>query len=323
LACNVATRPAAPRDSQHPSTEDDVPTQFPSAPPAHACAPALHREPLNPIDEDQIAAYERDGVICLRGMFDANWCSLLHDAALEVMASGAGRVREPKLGEGAGRFYSNVYLSDLDERFRKLRDESPAAAIAAALMRADTVRFFYDQLFIKAPGTAAPTPWHNDLPFWPFQGNDLVSIWIADAGHSRETSGVQYVLGSHRWNKMFRAVTPDYDPRFLDESLELCPDYGAGEGTPAMQTMSWDMQPGDVLCHHPLTVHGAAGNQSATQMRIGLSIRYLGRDVRWDPRPHTMSLRHAPGVAVGQFPADDVALPPVWTRERGHLSTVA
>jgi hypothetical protein len=80
------------------------------------------------------------------------------------------------------------------------------------------------------------------------------------------------------------------------------------------------MQPGDVLCHHPLTVHGAAGNSSATQSRIGLSIRYLGRDVRWDPRPHTMALRRDPGVAPGAFPADDVALPPVWNRSQGLLA---
>ena len=140
---------------------------------------ALSTEPARPIGDDDVDAFERDGVVCLRGMFDAAWCRVLHDAALEAMDSNRGRVREPRLGEGQGRFYSSVYQSDLDARFARLRDASPAPAIAARLMRANEVRFFYDQLFIKAPGTVAPTPWHNDLPFWPFRGNDLVSIWIA------------------------------------------------------------------------------------------------------------------------------------------------
>lgn len=266
-----------------------------------------------------VADYARDGVVCLRGIFDADWCRTLHDASLEAMASGQGRVREPKLGAGQGRFYSSVYQSDLDPRFARLRDASVAPEVAARLMGADAVRFFYDQLFIKTPGTSAPTPWHNDLPFWPFLGNDLISIWIALTPVSRQTSGVQYAAGSHRWNRMFRAVTPDYDPRFLDESLEVCPDYGDGSHAD-VRILSWDMQPGDVLCHHPLTVHGAAGNASTTTTRIGLSIRYLGRDVRWDPRPFTMRLRRDPGVARGEFPADDVALPPVWNRERGLLA---
>ncbi len=280
---------------------------------------ALHKTPANPITAQDIADFQRDGVVCLRGMLDSNWCDMLRDASLEMMDSGAGRVREPKLQEGKGRFYSNVYLSDLDERFRLLREASPAPEIAATLMGCESVRFYYDQLFIKTPGTAAPTPWHNDLPFWPFAGNDLISIWIALTPVSAKTSGVQYVAGSHRWNKMFRAVTPDYDPRFLDPALEECPDYGSPDTPSAGKVLSWDMQPGDVLCHHPLTVHGASGNASATQTRVGLSIRYLGRDVLWDPREHTMKLRRPPEVAPGEYPADDVAFPTVWSRQRGFL----
>jgi ectoine hydroxylase-related dioxygenase (phytanoyl-CoA dioxygenase family) len=280
----------------------------------------MNLHPLRAVSDEDVAAFERDGVVCLRGLFDDDWCTRLHDAALRVMASGAGRVREAKPTDGQGRFYSNVYLADLDPDFRALRDASPAPEIAAALMRADTVRYFYDQIFIKEPGTAAPTPWHNDLPFWPFRGGDLVSIWIALTPVSKATSGVEYVAGSHKWNKWFRAVTPDYDPRFMDMNLEECPNYSEGSADPSMRLLCWDMQPGDVLCHHPLTVHGAAGNRSQTQRRIGLSIRYLGRDVQWDPRPHTMKLRGDPGVAPGAFPADDVALPIVWERARGHVA---
>jgi len=131
---------------------------------------------------------------------------------------------------------------------------------------------------------------------------------------------VQYVAGSHRWRRMYRAITPDYDARFMDESLEVCPDFSAGAGGPDVQLLCWDMQPGDVLCHHPLTVHGALGNRSQAQRRIGLSIRYLGADVQWDPRPHTMTLRSPPAVAPGDYPADDAALPPVWSREHGHVA---
>lgn len=278
----------------------------------------LSTEPARPITDADVEAYERDGVVCLRGVLDAEWCRMLHDAAMQAMTSGRGRVREPKVDQG--RFYSSVYQSDFDPRIARLRDRSPAPVVAATLMRCDRVRFFYDQLFIKLPGTQAPTPWHNDLPFWPFRGEHLVSLWIALTPVTTATSGVRYVAGSHRWNKWFRAVTPDYDPRFVDESLETCPDYGAGEGGPAVRLLAWDMQPGDVLCHHPLTVHGAGANTSATQPRIGLSIRYAGRDVRWDPRPQAMKLRRDPGVAPGEYPDDDVALPPVWERGRGFLT---
>lgn len=284
---------------------------------ASAASAKLSTRPANAITAQDIEAYQRDGVVCLRGMFDAEWCRLLKEAAEEIMVAGTGRTREVKSDAGQGRFYSNVYLADQDWRFGLLRDASPAPEIAATLLQADTIRYYYDQLFIKAPSTTAPTPWHNDLPFWPFQGNDLISIWIALTPVSAETSGVQYVAGSHRWGKMYRAITPDFDPNFMDTEMPVCPDYSDPSGEQSQQLLSWTMNPGDVLCHHPLTVHGAAGNQSTTQTRIGLSIRYLGRDVRWDPRPHAMRLRSDPGVPPGAFPADDVALPIVWERDSG------
>ena len=35
------------------------------------------------------------------------------------------------------------------------------------MMASGSVDFFYDQLFVKEPGTAHPTPWHQDQPYWP------------------------------------------------------------------------------------------------------------------------------------------------------------
>src|ERR1700722_14689294 len=58
---------------------------------------------------------------------------------------------------------------------------------------ADRVSLFYDQAFIKEPGTQSATDWHQDLPFWPALGNDLVSLWVALTPVTVEGSGVEYV----------------------------------------------------------------------------------------------------------------------------------
>ena len=79
---------------------------------------------------------------------------------------------------------------------------SPAAEIAARLMGVPDVRYFYDQLFIKEPGTQAPTDWHHGLPFWPFKGNHIASVWIALTPVNQENSGLVYVAGSHNWGTL-------------------------------------------------------------------------------------------------------------------------
>lgn len=274
----------------------------------------MNRKPLNRVTEDDIRAYERDGVVCLRNMVDRDWVERMYEAAMRWMATDVGRIaRNP---DGSGRFKINTFMCRSDEDFRAFRDESPVAEIAASLMRVDEVRFWYDQLFVKAPRTSAITHWHHDLPYWPFRGSHIVSLWVAFTPASKATSGVEYVAGSHKWNKFFRAVTPDEDAAYTDKSLEPCPDFSLPEfrDDPTLRFLSWDLEPGDIVCHHPLTVHGAGGNESATQPRVGLSVRFLGEDVVWDPRDHVLKTPEPPKLKAGDYPADDAVFPVTWRR---------
>ncbi len=275
----------------------------------------MNRRPLRGIAEAEIRAYEDDGAVCLRRLFDGDWVARMHEASLRFMASGIGRKRiVQKPGETA-KFYSNVFMCAADKDFMAFRSESPVAEIAATLMRNDRVRFWYDQIFIKEPGTSAPTQWHHDLPYWPFRGSDIISVWVAFTPVTKESSGVEYLLGSHKWGKFYRPVTPDDDPAFANPDLEPCPDFAARYGEPGLRFKSWDLEPGDCVCHHPLTLHGAGGNKSASQGRIGLSVRFFGNDAQWDPRPYTVKIPRPPAVAHGAYPADDEVFPVIWQRQ--------
>jgi ectoine hydroxylase-related dioxygenase (phytanoyl-CoA dioxygenase family) len=278
----------------------------------------MNREPARKLIEDDIRRYEEDGVVCLRGMFDPEWARRMHDASVRFMESGKGRMRVVNRPDETGRFYSNVFMCASDPDFMAFRNDSPAAEIAATLMRVDKVRFWYDQLFIKEPTTKAPTQWHHDLPYWPFRGTHLVSLWVAFTPVDKESSGVEYIAGSHKWGKFYQAVTPDEDPNFTDPTLEPCPNFDDARyrKDPKLRYLSWSLQPGDVVCHHPLTVHGAGGNKSATQRRIGLSIRFLGDDVQWDPREKVVKIPVPPRVEPGEYPGDDAVFPVIWQKGR-------
>jgi len=272
----------------------------------------MNHRPARPIAEAEIASYEADGVVCLRGLFDADWFTRMHDASVRYMAGGGERSRTVDRPDETGKFFSSVFMSGSDRDFLAFRNRSPAAEIAATLMRVDQVRFWYDQLFIKEPTTVAPTQWHHDLPFWPFDGEHLVSIWLALTPATKASSGLEYIAGSHRWDKRFRAITPDEDPAFTNPDLEPCPNFSERTDDPSLKFLSWDLAPGDCVCHHPLTVHGAGPNRSASQRRIGLSIRFFGDDVRYDPKDYTVKLPAEPACAAGAYPADDTLFPVIW-----------
>ena len=71
-------------------------------------------------------------------------------------------------------------------------------------MRSATVNLLYDQLFVKEPGSSERTPWHQDLPYWPVEGDQILSIWVPFDAATPDNGVVTYVKGSHLWGQKYR-----------------------------------------------------------------------------------------------------------------------
>ena len=164
-----------------------------------------------------------------RGAFDAVWVGILSEAIERDLANPGPNSTNFAEGSTAGKFFGDMFMWRRDNDFRLAALSSPAAEIAASLMRSERVDFFYDQLFVKEPGTAHPTPWHQDQPYWPVTGRQISSVWIAldDIDHSN--GAVEFIAGSHLWGINYRP-TPfrkDHETRFTSSDLVQIPDIDA------------------------------------------------------------------------------------------------
>lgn len=250
------------------------------------------------LTDENIRRYEEDGVVCLRGLF-AGWVERLRQATTRSMETG-GMEMGP---DGQARFHSNLFMWRHDEDFRAFVFESPAAQIAKGLMGSSSVRFYFDHLFVKEAGAQTPTPWHQDEPYWPVRGGQIASIWVTLDPVTVESSGLEYVKGSHRWGRRFDpADFSQRDDRAViahgDEN-ETIPDFDKCRSS--YEFLSWDMQPGDCLVHQSLAIHGASGNRSTKMPRRALSTRWLGDDVSYWPvaEPETYGPLAVPGLSRG------------------------
>ncbi len=256
----------------------------------------MPEQPLRDLTETEVEAFHRDGVVCVRAAIAARWID-------RVAAAIERTIRKPTpIGAMQSRpdqgFTNDIFLWIDDEDYRAFVFDSPAARLAHQAMRSRTVTFFYDQVFVKEPGTQIPTPWHHDLTFWPIDGRQICSIWMPLDPVTRASSGLEYVRGSHRWNKRFKAITPDYNAYMMASDLEDPPDIDRHRDQ--YDLVSWDMEPGDVILFHPLVVHGSGGNSSATRRRRALATRWLGDDVVFAPRPATMPVPLEPRLEPGE-----------------------
>ena len=263
------------------------------------------------ISEADIAAYERDGAVCLRGLFDADWIERLRTATERVMANPGPMGMRYGKRDDAGTFFGDMYVWTFDADFEAFARQSPAAAIAGAVMRSAKVNFFYDHLLVKEPGSESPTPWHHDLPYWCVDGDQICSLWLALDPVRRDSGAVEFVRGSHRWGKLFRAQDFRGGSLFHDDALEAIPDIDASRDD--YEFLCWDAEPGDCIVFHARTVHGASGNATSDRRRRALSTRWTGDDACFIERPAmSQPIRH-PGLKPGDA-MDCELFPVVWRR---------
>ena len=173
---------------------------------------------------------------------------------------------------------------------------------------------------MKEPGTSNPTRWHNDQPYWPVRGWQVMSFWLALDPTTAENGRLEFVRGSHRWDRWFqpepfgRTVTRAYDD---NPDYEKMPDIDAARDD--YEIVAWDMAPGDAIAFHALTVHGAGGNLRRDGMRRrGYTVRYTGDDARYDTRPGTAKPLLTDALEDGD-PMDCELYPVVWRREAARL----
>jgi ectoine hydroxylase-related dioxygenase (phytanoyl-CoA dioxygenase family) len=265
------------------------------------------------LDAGTRAAFEADGAVALRGVVGPDWLERLAAAIERDIETPGPFVHGYVPADGQGRFHGNLKTWETDPDFRAFCLGSGLPALAAGLLEAAHVNLFYDQLFVKEPGTANRTRWHNDLPYWPIRGRQVVSFWLALDPTTRESGALEFVRGSHRWGKWFQ---PE---RFGDTKAhgdyERNPDYLPIPDIQAARDdydiLSFDLAPGDVVAFHGLTVHGAGGNLRRDVRRRGYAVRYTGDDVVYDTRPGPNAHLKVAGIADGT-PLSGPSFPQVW-----------
>ena len=256
------------------------------------------------------ADYLRDGVVYLPGVLTSD--------EVEVLARGVERnIAEPgplalrmQPDDGSGAFFEDFCRwSEIDE-YRQVITGSAVGPIAAELMGSREVRLFHDHTLVKEAGSSIRTPWHQDQPYYCLDGSQTVSLWIPLDPVSRAAT-LEFVAGSHggRWYmpRSFQKNTPMV---FDEGSLDDVPDIEADRD--AFPIRGWEMQPGDAVAFNMLTLHAAGG---ADRRRRAFSIRMVGDDVTYAPRPHRTSPSFAAiddELASGDPLRSDRLFPVLW-----------
>ena len=231
------------------------------------------------LTQDDIDTYQRDGVVVVRGLFRDQVDLLRAGVARNMDEPGPYAAENLKEGE-AGRFFDDYCNWTRIPEFERAIHGSPVAEVAADLMQSKSVQLFHDHVLVKEPGTAKPTPWHQDGPYYFVEGRQTVSFW-SPLDPVREAT-LRCVAGSHLWDKPVLPTRWLAETSFYpnEDDYMPVPDPDA-EG---MEIREFEMEPGDAVAFNFMVLHGARGNSSDARRRA-FSLRLVGDDARYTERP--------------------------------------
>jgi len=266
----------------------------------------MNRSPLRPITDEDRAAYQRDGAVCLRQVFDQDWIDMLLPITRRMVID--------KEDFGLLPHRPVNFMTRVIPEFRELAFNSPLGEACGRAMGSKEVRFLFDQIFAKAPQSDAKTVWHNDRSGWPVTGKMIPSFWMPLTPIVKANC-LEVIAGTHTQDVLYWNSTANSRQMVKPEGRVPVPDGEAVRNNPNFKFLSWDMEPGDVLLVHPWVLHYSSGNPT-DDWRIAISIRPLGDDIRWDPRPECVNMA---GISFDEMiPGEKpqgVMVPLIWSED--------
>ena len=282
-----------------------------------------------------VEVYREQGFVHLRGVLGASWVEEMRAAIERIEREAATRPRilnmsqMKRANEGAdepipadpakaNEARSSDYLIannawQWNDELRRVAFESPLPELAANLMGSESIRFYFDQVFLKPPGSVLRTEFHQDLGYWTCQGDQICTIWTAIDEVTLENGAMGYVPGSHLWDERFKANLFVDQMAIPGQQGADLPDIHADEER--FGVVYCECEPGDVIIHHVKTVHGSTGNTTSDHARRSIGFRYTGDDVTY---------HHPPGIPPDSTPIADYLkdgdplsgelFPEIWTR---------
>ena len=264
------------------------------------------------VTEDIKKTYISDGVVKIPGAVANKWLSEIAVMAEKELADPGEWVTDTNPGARTNRLFTSRYRWKTDSVVNRYVYESGVAQIAAALMESSTARLYFDHLLVKEPKTEAPTPWHQDIPYWPFWGKQICSAWLSMSEVTVAESSLEFVRGSHAWDSYFAPEAFDGAKNWTtDFKGERAPDVAGARNE--FDIIGFDVEPGDAIFFSAWILHGAPGN-AGSKRRTALSTRWLGDDVTWYPHPGSdpTVTDEDTNLESGQYPNDERHFPLVY-----------
>lgn len=229
-----------------------------------------HRPALAPSLVDE---YRERGFVTVPAILDTALMAALKQATDQLWEAGRSlteKTRHYDLSAGhcadSPRIRRVSSPTELDPIFEQAAFDSVLGDIAADLI-GGPVKFYHSKINFKLPGGGEEIGWHQDWPVFPHTNANLVALSVPLTPSRKANGCLRTIPGSHRGG----ARSHWADGRYVLNCNQSMSDRELATAEDS------EVDPGDVVAHHGLVVHGSAPNPSL-DIRTTWIIQYAAAD---------------------------------------------
>jgi len=253
-----------------------------------------------PLTQEQIQFYHDNGYIQLLNVLTPQELEQARAAVQDALGLQLDENHDMTRNNPEYRkvFVQKVNLWEVHPGVRQYVLNHKVAEIARQLAGATKVRLWHDHALVKMPGDSKPSPWHQDLPYWPMQEHGSLSCWMALDDVFEANGCMAFVPGTHKLGRM--PPINLLDPQ--DIFAMTPPEQRQGQ---EQKVVFQPMPAGSCTFHDGLTFHYAGPNTTDKPRRAIITI-YMPDDVHYTGQPHvvtkTLDLKEGDVIAGDRFP---------------------
>ena len=206
----------------------------------------------------QINDFNRNGFLLLRSFASENTCNAIYKVALEHLHEMIEPIEseeeylQRKSGTKTTRRLRQVY--DRDTVFTKWMHNPEILPILKQLLREDPILLLahHNSIMTKLPQVSSITSWHQDIRYWHFEDDRLLSVWLSLGDEYLENGLLEFIPGTH---KML------FSPEQFDKNSGFRDDLPQNQEL-IKNRIHVELKKGDVVLFHAKTLHYAGKNSS-------------------------------------------------------------
>jgi len=210
------------------------------------------------LTQEQVTDFNENGFLLLKNFADPQLCDAILQKAKEHLKQKIEPIESEEEYQGKNSTNPTVrrlrQVYDRESIFREWMLDKKIRPILIQLLGEHPYLLLahHNSIMTKLPQKSTVTTWHQDIRYWHYETDELLSVWLSLADEYLENGLLEFIPGSHKMHFL---------PEQFDEKSAFRDDLEENQAVLA-QRVHYNLQKGDIVLFHAKTLHYAHQNET-------------------------------------------------------------